>query len=107
MEKTRVWSSDKGGVLQVCGLNVPDAVGKAILLPRPMKRKLRVALHQLWKENEHLSDEKRSAARGTVAYAYSVTGDVHLLADCSKQVSKIASLVASDANSFLDGWRQR
>jgi len=62
-EKTRVWSRDRGDLLQICGLNVPDAVGKAILLPRPMKRNLRVALYQIGKEINYLSDEKILAAR--------------------------------------------
>ena len=106
-KKTQAWTR-REKPLQICGLNVPSADGEAITLPRSLGRQLRTARYKL-RAHRHgvdIAPEVLRAARGTVAYAYSVTGEARLLADCSAHVGKIAEALGLNVAAFLEGWRE-
>lgn len=109
--KTRHWSATGGAPLILCGLSVPDEENGPISLPRDLRRRLRAACHILLQGDADIDARRR--AHGLVAYAYSVTSNLKLLAYFPNRtlsaLTELGRLLpgASEASTdaFLQGWR--
>jgi hypothetical protein len=106
-EKRRVWSASSERPLVVCGVEVPSRAGLSPSLPRAERRRVRAAARRL--HTRVPLEAQDSIARGTVAYAHSVSGDLRLapLASeaCRTGVRILAeALSPEDVEGFLEGW---
>ncbi len=106
-EKRRVWASSSERPLVLCGVSVPARAGQAPSLPRTERRRVRAAAQRLTTDAPVHSGDAN--ARGIVAYAFSVTGDLRLAPliseSCRLAVRELAQALApEDVDGFLDGW---
>jgi hypothetical protein len=101
--KVRHWSSLRGAALVLCGVTVPGSVDGDLTLPREAARTVRAAFHRAKQ-----GDVTRTI-RGTLAYAYAMTGRHSLIAvlpgKVQKQVRALSRAVAPGFSSaFFEGW---
>jgi serine/threonine protein kinase len=104
--KVRHWSSLRGAALVLCGIVVPGTRDGDLTLPREAARTARAAFHRARK-----GDVTR-VIRGTLAYAYAITGRHALVAalpgSVQKQVRVLARLLApKHTDAFVEGWLSR
>jgi hypothetical protein len=118
-QKTRFWDARSGGVLTLCGVNVPSWSGGTLTLPKSIRRRVRALLHRSGWASPFSADRPPRALTqmeiGLLSYVWSINADERLLPLVSPKIrekllawagelSAAGNVGLDDPNVFIRAW---